>query len=499
MCRSRLSALRPARSSSRPPALTCLLAAVTFASGCATQPPPTSPDIRRQALPGVTVGGPWHAVTTSTSNERQALQDDWLGTFRDATLDALVREAMTNNPDLRAASAKVEQASQYFAVAESALRPSAGLFGTGGSKTGGGGDATSALQAVVLSASWELDVWGRLRYARNAARESYLSAQADYEFARQSLAATVAKAWFTASQLSITARAAADTLEATRQLQSFAEARQRIGPGTEAEIVLARARVYEAESALREIEFSRGQASRALELLVGRYPATELAAREQLPALPDAVPLGVPLQMLERRPDIIAAERRVAAAFNRVGEAKAARLPQLTLTLSIGAYASEILELREDFENPVGGLGGRLLAPIYQGGALEAKVRIRTAEQKEAVAEYARVALRALNDVEDAIAASESLGARVALLSRALDEQTRALELTSTQLRIGRADRRALEQQRLNVNAARVALVGVQAEQLAARVNLHLALGGSFDAVERSAATHTGVTHPLER
>lgn len=465
-----------------------MLAAALLVSSCATQPPPTSPDIRKQALPGVELDRPWRAVATSSTNvEPPTPQDDWLKTFQDSTLDSLVREAMTNNPDLRVAGARLEQASQYLVVAESAMRPAVSLFGTGGSNTGGSGDASSALQALVLSASWELDLWGRVRYARNAALESYLSAEADYEFARQSLAASIAKAWFTATQLSITAAAASDTLEAARQLQSYAEDRRRIGPGTEAELALARAAARQAESALREIEFGRGQALRALELLVGRYPAAELAARDRLPVLPGAIPVGVPLQMLERRPDIVAAERRIAAAFNRVGEAKAARLPQLTLTLGLGAYGSEILELKEDFENPVGGIGGRLLAPIYQGGALAAQVRIRTAEQKEAVADYARVALRALNDVEDALAASESLGMRVALMTQALDEQTRALELTRTQVRVGRADRRALEQQRLNVNDARVALVGVQADQLAARINLHLALGGSFDSAQRSA------------
>ena len=91
--------------------------------------------------------------------------------------------------------------------------------------------------------------------------------------------------------------------------------------------------------------------------------------------MPAPIAVGIPLQMLERRPDVIAAERRVAAAFNRVGEAKAARLPQITLNANFGAFESEVLELKEDFENPSGGLGARLLAPIYQGGALTAKVR----------------------------------------------------------------------------------------------------------------------------
>jgi outer membrane protein TolC len=184
--------------------------------------------------------------------------------------------------------------------------------------------------------------------------------------------------------------------------------------------------------------------------------------------------------MLERRPDVIAAERRVAAAFNRVGEAKAARLPQITLNGNFGGFESEILELRDDYENPSGGLGARLLAPIYQGGRLNAQVEIRTLQQREAVADYARVALRAIGEVENALASSASLAMRASLLTDVFNEQARALELTETRFRVGRADRRAVEQQRLSTQSARMALHNVRTDELAGRVNLHLALGGGF-------------------
>ena len=158
------------------------------------------------------------------------------------------------------------------------------------------------------------------------------------------------------------------------------------------------------------------------------------------------------------------------------------KLPAITLNLNYGYFESDILELREDFENPSGGVGARLLAPIFQGGALRAQVRIRTLQQEEALADYAGTALRALNDVENAIAAGRSLAMRVRNLSGAFDEQQHALQLTESSLRVGRADRRALEQQRLSAANAHIALLGVRAEELSQRVNLHLALGGSFEA-----------------
>jgi outer membrane protein TolC len=185
--------------------------------------------------------------------------------------------------------------------------------------------------------------------------------------------------------------------------------------------------------------------------------------------------------MLERRPDMVAAERRVAASFNRVGEAKAARLPRIILNANVAAIQSDIVELKSDFENPTFGVGARLIAPIYDGGALKAQVQIRTVEQKEAVAQYARLALRALGDVENALAAAQTLAERDQILQRAVADNQRALALAQTNYRVGKTDMRTVQQQQLNVYAARLVLLRVQSEQLAQRANLHLALGGSFE------------------
>jgi NodT family efflux transporter outer membrane factor (OMF) lipoprotein len=440
------------------------------------QPPPSA-DIRKQALPTIDLDRSWRAGAATG----EAVRDNWLKTFNDPVLDQLVTEAIANNPDLGVAATRLEQAGQYLVIARGGLKPEINIFGTGGSKTGGGGDATSALQALVLAASWELDLWGRLRYARNAAQQDYASARADFEFARQSLAATTARAWFTATQLSLQARIAADMTRASNTLASLASDRERVGAGTDADTAVARATALGLESSAQQLELARSQAMRALEILIGRYPSAELSARAEPLALPDTAASGIPLQMLERRPDVVAAERRVAAAFDRVGEAKAARLPQLTLSLNFGAFESEVLELRDDFENPTGGIGGRLLAPLYSGGRLNAQVEIRTLQQREALASYAGIALRAIGEVENALAASASLETQVRLLSQVVNQQTRAFDLTQDRYRVGRADLRAVEQQRISVQQAQTALLAAQTDALTTRVNLHLALGGSFE------------------
>ena len=320
-----------------------------------------------------------------------------------------------------------------------------------------------------------------MRYGRNAAQADYASVHADFEFGRQSLAATVAKSWFTASETSLQLAIAEDMVKSAQELVTLAEKRQQIGPGSEQDVVLARANLGNFQDTAKQVQLAHQQTLRALELLLGRYPAAELEARNDLPGLPGPVPAGLPLEMLERRPDMVAADRRVAAAFNRVGEAKAARLPRIILNANIAAIESDIVKLNNDFQNPTAGAGARLIAPIYQGGALKTQVEIRTLEQKEAVAQYASLALRSLRDVENAIAAGATLAERDRLLQHAVADNQRALELAQTSYRVGESDLRAVQQQQLNVYAARLTLLRVQSEQLAARVNLHLALGGSFE------------------
>ena len=452
------------------------LLAVAILAGCATKSPPAAAEIRQQALTNVTLPAAWKA-----GGKTGSIGDDWLATFEDEQLKALVSEAITNNPDLRIAATRVQTASHYVELARAALRPSITLAGTGGIKAGGSGDVSSPIQGIMIGASWEPDLWGRLRYGRNAAQAQYASTQADLEFARQSMAAATARSWFTATETLLEREISSEMVNAAQELLTLAGPRQRVGVGNEQEVALARANLGSFEDTSKQALLAHQQALRALELLLGRYPAAELRARRDLTRLPGPVPAGMPLQMLERRPDLLAAERRVAAAFNRVGEAKAAKLPRLVLNASAGAISSEVLELKPEFKNPTFGLGARLIAPIYQGGALKAQVEIRTSEQKQAVAEYGHMALRALGDVENALAAGQTLAEREPILQQNLADNQRALQLAQDAYRVGRGDLRAVQQQQLSVHAARLALLRVQNEQLTQRVNLHRALGGAWE------------------
>jgi NodT family efflux transporter outer membrane factor (OMF) lipoprotein len=459
-------------------------------TGCALNDPPTTEDVHQDAIPKVDLARPWSAPAATTG----PVADDWIATFEDAQLDTLVREAIAGNPDLRISAARVEQAAGYAKKAGAALLPAVDILARGSTKLGQ--DLGTGLSGGILSAVWELDLWGRIRYGKRAAAGTYASAVADNEYARQSIAAMTARTWFTATETQLEAQLGDETVQFSEKLADLAQQRQDIGAGDERDVVLAEANANTYRDAVQQIQLAHGQSLRALEVILGRYPAAELQARPDLPKLPGPVPAGQPLEMLERRPDMIAAERRVAAAFDRVGEAKAAKLPQLSLTGTVGAITSEVLQLKDSFSNPVAGVGATLLAPLYRGGALQADVEIRQGEQKQAVAEYARSALNAISEVENALAAARTLGEREQILQAAVGQYSRALELEEIGYRVGKSDLRSVLDRQLALYGARVALLRVQSEQLIQRINLHLALGGSFETPVDAQSTAAGPALP---
>jgi len=447
--------------------------AAAILGACALKKPPDAAAIQAEAMPGMALPAGWVAGAPG----RDVVPDNWLSEFHDEQLNAAVARAIAANPDLRVGAARVEQALLYAKLAGAKLYPSVDLLARGGLKLSGD---NSGLQGALLTMSWELDLWGRVRYGRAAATADAVSAQADFEYARQSMAAAVAQSLFLATEAGLQAEIARATLREGENLVGLAEDRSRVGVGNDEDVYVARATVGSYRDTVREIELAREQAIRSLELLTGVYPAAAAAVSAQLPGQPDSIPAGLPSQLLERRPDVIAAERRIAAAFNRVHEAKAARLPSISLTAGVSAISSDLFLLK-NHDNPVWNLGAGLLAPIYRGGALKTQVDIRTAEQKQAVAAYASIGQRAFGEVENALSAENTAREREKILVETLANARRAYDIVQTQFKVGSTDLRFVNQRQLALNSTQAALLRVQAEQRVQRVNVHLALGGSFE------------------
>jgi outer membrane protein, multidrug efflux system len=448
------------------------VAVMLIAPGCALQPEPNGEQVRAQMLMNATIPAKWSAQDAASGE----IEGAWIEGFHDPQLEALVREALAYNSDLKAGAARIEEAAAYATVARGKLWPAVNLFGGGGIETS---SENSGLQGAILGVSWELDLWGRVRYGARSAADQYSAAQADYTFARQSLAAFVAKSWFLAIEATLQRDLAREMVAASGKLLDLARDRERVGVGSEYDVVLARTNLATYRDNLLQVELSRDQALRAIEALLGRYPSGEVTVASRLPAVAANPSAGLPSELLERRPDIIAAERRIGAAFSLVQEARMARLPSLSLTGSLSDLSSDLFVL-QDRDQPQWGIGGRVLAPLFTGGALRAQVSIRTAEQKQAIAAYASTALKAFGEVEDALASESAMRAREVTLAAAETDAGRSLELAETRYRVGSGDLRSVQQQQLALNSARMNLLHVQSEQRVQRVNLHLALGGDF-------------------
>jgi NodT family efflux transporter outer membrane factor (OMF) lipoprotein len=448
------------------------IAAAVALAGCALNQPPDSQALRADAMPTVKVPEAW----ASPGFAAGAVRDDWLATFSDARLTALVAEALAGNIDLRVAAARVERAAAYARQAGSTLYPQVNLLATGSLS---GTDSSSAFETTGLFLSWELDLWGRVRAQAEAGATQYEAAAKDAEYARQSIAALVAKSWFLAIEARRQRAIAQEMLAAAEKLAALARERARIGRGDEYDVRVAQAALQGYRDAVLQFQLAEQQAVRAIESLLGRYPSAALDAAAQFPPFPGPVPAGLPSELLERRLDVAAAERRVASAFYLVGEAEAARLPRISLTASGSSISSDLVFLK-DRENPAWSAGGNIMMPIFQGGALKAQVEVRTAEQKAAVADFGRIGARAFSEVESALSAGFSLAERVPVLEASVSENERALELAQVRYRVGTVDQRAVQQQLISTSAARSALTRAASERLVQRVNLHLALGGSF-------------------
>ncbi len=445
--------------------------------GCALDKPPETAEVIGDALPPeAEVPEAWAAPVDSGE-----VDDGWVATFRDDRLSALVDEAMANNLNLQAASARVDAAAARTRQAGAALRPAIGLGGSASQLSGKDSDLSgSPTSLAVLSVSWEADVWGRVRAGVEAAEAGLQATVADFESARQSLAAQTAVTWFLAVQAHEQRMLAREGVALFKQVVDLVSAKERIGKASPQDLHLARADLASAEEALRKIENGYEQTVRAVEVLLGRYPSADLETAEVLAAVPPPIPVGLPSGILERRPDLIAAERRLAGAFYLSQEARAARLPRFTLTGSLGSVDSALTDIINP-GNPAWNIGADLFAPLYAGGALKAGVEVADAQQRAALAAFGATALRAFQEVENALSGEKLLAEREAFLEVTVKENAEALRVTKVQYEVGRVELLAYLQVQARLLSARSRLIAVRFDRLAQRINLHLALGGSFE------------------
>lgn len=402
---------------------------------------------------------------------------DWLSTFNDPILLELIEEGKQNNRNLRVAAGNVERSWLLARQAGVGLRPTLDLA-LGGSRSGRGSTASSAA-AVDLQAAWEIDVWGRIRAGYDAAVTSAEAIEADYRYAQHSLSGSIARGYLLALEAAKQAELTRQNIGLLERILAIAEFKYENGAVTIQDVALARSDLATARENLANIEGSRRDALRSLEVLIGRYPNAQVELSSRLPTLPPAPSAGIPSEVLERRPDLVAAERNVAAAFALTAQARAARLPRIALTGSLGGASDQLSSVLSP-SNTVWQASGNILVPIFNSGSLQTEVEIATVEQEQALNSYAQAALEAFAEVEQNLDQGQVLLTRERELTKARDEINTAYEVARLRYAEGESeliDVLTIQQRQATAESN---LIAIRRALLDQRINLYLALGGEW-------------------
>lgn len=456
------------------------IAALALAS-CVSAPKTKRIDI------GVRTPEAWGAGPSAAGE----IDSTWWREFGDPVLDSLIAEAIGQNFTLQTALARLDAAAAQARMAGAALTPqlNAALVASRrkqnfiGFPIPGAPDrvlsTTTTTYTPSVNLSWELDLWGRIRSGRQAALAEVQATHADYAGAQLSLAGQVSKAWFAAIEAERQVALAQQTYENYRLSSERIRERYIRGLRRSLDLRLARANAASAEAILQQRRIARDAIVRQLEVLLGRYPNAALAVHDSLPALPLQIPAGLPADLIARRPDVVAAERRLAAADARIREARAALYPQFSLTGSAGTSTRELHDLVSgDFG--VWSIVGNLLQPLFHGGRLRAGVLLAKSQAKLALAQYGQTVLGAYREVESALANSRYLAERERALAEATRQAQAARDLAEEQYARGLSDVITLLEAQRQAYSSESQLIAVRRERLQARVDLYLALGGGF-------------------
>ena len=458
---------------------------------------------------------------------------DWIGSFNDGNLRDLVSEAMTHNNNLQAAIANLAAARSNVKVARSALFPSLNTSANAGriaavanplaaaqagntanplaglrandleDQFGVDADQDGALDGLDLDQdgiaetplpnrriyinnyqlqaqiNWELDVWGRVRDETNASFNDANASLSDLEGARLSVAASVAQGWFGLIEARQQRELAERTVSARESNLRITERRYQRGVASSLDVRLSRSQLASDKAALLQRRQLEKEASRRLEVLLGRYPGAELEAAKSLPQLPSLEGVGAPADLLVRRPDVIAAEARMEAAGLRARAARKQMLPALTISAQVNTSGPDLADVI-DPERIAGNLFSGIAQPIFQGGRLRANEKRARAQAEAAIYSYADTVLGAYEEAENALTAELITASREEALKLAFHEARAAEELTERRYNSGAATIFNLLDAQTRRIVAESQYINVTNQRVQNRVQLYLAIGGNF-------------------
>jgi len=460
-------------------------------SACSLAPPFARPEVAlppayKEALP--LLEGQWKEATPADGEAR----GEWWSVFGDPVLTALVVEAADANLNLAAATARVEQSRALLKSVQAAKLPRADLgFGAARSQPSnvipglpGNVDVPPYdLFRFDVTASYEVDLFGRVRDGVRASRADLAAERALLESLKLSLQADVARLYFVLRQTDAEIDVVQEAIRWRRETVRILERRFEAGDIGELDVVRAKSELANARTDELTLERARGQTEHALAVLLGRAPADFSLVRTEMPAAPPGIPPGLPSALLERRPDVAAAERRLAAANARIGVAKAAFYPLVNLTAEAGVAASDIGDLFKWSARTwtLGPLAATLVTlPIFDGGRNRANLERAEAVLVEDTAHYRQTVLGAVGEVEDALVGLRTLAGQTDTVRASQETAARALAIAQRRYDAGATgylDVIDAQREALSVDRQHEQIAGAR---LVTTVALIRALGGGW-------------------
>ncbi len=455
---------------------------VLLVGGCAA-----GPDYERPAAPAP---GAFREIPPGWKEAEprdEIARGRWWELFGDAELNALAERVESGNYSVAAAAARYRAAQAAVAISRSGLFPTVDADASvtrSRSPRGAIGGTTAGRHftnfSAGVSASWEVDLWGRVRRDLEAAGAEAEASAADLAAARLSLQAELATSYFRLRLLDVQKRLLEDTAAAFARARELTENRYRAGVAARGDVVQADAQLKSAAAQALDLGVERAQLEHAIAILAGLPPSElTIAPRPDYTAALPPIPPGLPSALLERRPDVAAAERRVAAANARIGVAQSAYFPQLLLSASLGYRSSEAaswLSAPSRFWS----LGPALAQSLFDAGLRRAQSEQALALYDATVADYRQVTLSAIAEVEDNLAALRILGEEAGLQEAAVRAAQESLRITLNQYRAGTVGFLDVVQVQTALLEEQRAAANLLNRRLAATVALVRALGGGW-------------------
>ena len=459
--------------------MSMVLLTVSCATNTAKQNSQKAADAAGEAVADLNAPDTWTAPDLIKYEDVHA-PTKWIESFNDPVMLKLIKEGKANNLDLKITAANMDIAWLLADQSSAALKPTADLS-LGASQSGGGEGSSSSRGQFDVSAnvSWELDVWGRLQAGVDAATATAQSVEADYIFAQQSLSASIANSYLQVIETKLQTDLAKKNQDLLKETLRITQVRYDNGMTSLQDVAVNKSNLAVVKEQLITLEGSQRDALRALEVLLGRYPNASADIPDVLPDLPSPPPAGIPSEILERRPDVVSAERSVAQAYNATHQAKTARLPQFALTGSLSNASTSLSDVLNP-TNLLWQLASNIVTPLFDGGRRKIDVEIATIEQKQAVSNYAQTALTAFSEIEVGLDQGGILTQRETALTEVLTQSDKAYRIADLRYKEGEInllDTLQLQQQAI---AAKSNLITIKRLQLEQRINLYLALGGSW-------------------